>query len=146
MLSIVDSRRSRARRLSCSTTVLSGRGASSSASIATRIAATGVRSWCDTCEENERSRRSSSRMRSPASVSAVPSVVELADARLRRRRAGVVATDRRRPLAQPLDGPAQAPGQQGADDAGDGDDADAGEAEQQDAAAHAAVALRARAR
>ena len=34
----------------------SGRGASSSASTATRIAATGVRSWCDTCDENERSR------------------------------------------------------------------------------------------
>ena len=71
-------------------------------------------------------------------------LVELADPGLRRRRPGVVAADRRRPLAEPLDGPAQAPRQEGADDAGDGDDRHAGEPEQQHAAAHSIVALRAR--
>ena len=69
-LLIVDSSRSIWPRLSWSTADASGRGAASSVSTATRIAATGVRSWCDTCDENERSRSSSSSMRVWLSTSA----------------------------------------------------------------------------
>ena len=74
MLPMVDSRRSSAPRLSISTSRWSSRGRSSSASTAMRIAATGVRNWWATCDENARSRSSNSRMRSSALANALPSV------------------------------------------------------------------------
>ena len=68
-------------------------------------------------------------------------LVELADARWRPAAAGVVPADASRPLAEPLDRPAEAAGEQHADHAGDGDDRDPGGAEQQQGVADAGVAL-----
>ena len=140
MLPIVDSSRSSAPRLSTSTSRWSSRGRSSSASTAMRIAATGVRSWWATCDENARSRSSSSRMRSSALGERAAEGVELVDARVRRRHAFGLA-DRLRPVAEVLDRAAQAAGEQDSGEHGRRDDRDGGESEHPEVALHPVMAL-----